>query len=161
MSKKTAGKVGLIILCIAIAVASVFGLFGGIMGLAWTGEKGWLALIIGSAVAFIGSIFGIFLVIRGKRIPTLKKETRPARNVISWAVLAFISAASAVSFYFIGKNFAFSTTLIIIIIAPLGVVFLVSIFVLVFVWKKKTKDEIKDLPVEEVENTSEIDIEVQ
>jgi len=159
LSKKTAG---LIILFIAIAVGSVFGLFGGSIGLAWTGDNGWLALIIGSAVAFIGSILGIFLVIRDKRIPTTKKEKRPTRNVIIWSVIAFLSAVGAVVSYFFGmKLTSLNKIFIISIIALLGVLFLISIFVLIFGWKRKTKDEIKDLPVEEIEKTSEEDIENQ
>jgi len=161
LSKKTAGKAGLIILFIAIAVGSVFGIFGGIIALAWTGDNGWLALIIGSVVAFIGSILGIFFVIRGKRIPKAEREKKPTRHVITWSIIAIISAVCALLSYFLGIKFTYSIWLFTIIIALFAVLFLVSIFILIFGGKQETKEETEDFLTEEVEIVKEDDIENQ
>ncbi len=62
------------IIFIIIAVVSGFGLLWGITILAWTGEYGWIALIVGSVAAIIGAVFGIFRILLRKRITTTKRE---------------------------------------------------------------------------------------
>lgn len=148
MSEKIAGKVGLIILFIGLIVGSVFGFLYGIMGLAWTGDKGWIALIIGSVLAFIGAIFGLFWVGRSLRAPTKKKEIRPIRNTIIWSVIATTSAVGGVLFFFFGRRIIYNIWLFYIIIALLFVLFLISISALIFVWTKRTITETKDFPID-------------
>jgi len=150
LSEKTTGKAGLIILFIALVIGSVFGLLWGIMKLG-TGDKGWIALIIGSVLAFIGAIFGLFWFGRSLRGPTEKKETRPVRNTIIWSVIATTSAAGGVLSYFLWRRSFYNIWLFIIIIALLGVLFLISIFALIFGRKKRTITETKDFPVENTE----------
>ena len=151
MSEKTAGKVGLIILFIALAIGSVFGFLYGFMGLAWTGDKGWIALIIGSVLAFIGAIFGLFWVGRSLRVPTKKKEIGPRRNTIIWSVIATTSAVGGVLFFFFGRRIIYNIWLFYIIIALLFVLFLISISALIFGMTKRTIAETKDFPVENTE----------
>ncbi|MCG3222456.1 MAG: hypothetical protein H7641_13835 [Candidatus Heimdallarchaeota archaeon] len=62
MSQDPIKKVGLIILFIAIIVGSVFGLLFGFLLTIWGGQRGFLALIIGSVLVFIGAVYGIFKV---------------------------------------------------------------------------------------------------
>jgi len=151
LSSKTTGKVGLIVLFVAIAVGSVFGLLYGILGLAFSGDYGWIALIVGSVVAFIGAIFGLVMVARGLRVPSAKKEKRPLRNIIIWIVVAIVSGSGAFLSYFFGRR-SHHLSWIVYIIALLAALFLFSFFVLIFGGKRKI--------AEVTETTSLVDVEI-
>ncbi len=135
MSKEIAGKVGLIILCIAIAVFSVIGILVGILYMAFSGDNGWIALIVGSGVAFIGAIFGIFYVSFKKKTlkeKEVKKTKRSNKETIIWLSVTIVSGAGAVSTYFLGRmQFTRTFNLMLSLIVILGAVCLFSLFVLI------------------------------
>ncbi|MHA2254956.1 MAG: hypothetical protein ACXAAM_02685, partial [Candidatus Heimdallarchaeaceae archaeon] len=127
MSQDTAKKVGLIVLFIAIIVGSVFGVLYGILGLAWTGERGFIALIIGSVLAFIGAVYGIYRVSFTIRIDRAQGKEISKRNPLAWIITAIISGAGAILTYFLGmKTYHFNPTLMIILIVILASVCLFS-----------------------------------
>ncbi len=95
-------KAGLIILCIAIAVGSVFGILGGSIGLAFSGDYGWIALIVGSALLFISAVYSIFRISLSKRFPTTEREKKSPKYTLIWIVVAIASRAGAVLSYFFG-----------------------------------------------------------
>lgn len=131
MSQKTAGKIGLILLCIGIAVGSVIGILTGIFCLVMSGDYGWLALIIGPALLFIGAVYGIFKFTSSKRAPQVEREKKSPRNTKIWVTVAFGSGAGAILVYFFGIEigFEFWPVIIFIIIALLVVLCLYLIFV--------------------------------
>jgi MFS family permease len=157
LAKKAAGKAGLIVLFIAIMVLSVFFFIGGFTGWAFSGDDGWLALIIGSGVAFIGSILGVFLVVRGRKDPKVERERRPKKNIIIWLVIALISGPGTVLSYFFGMKRTYQFWLFVVIIALLGIIFLVSIFMLIFGWRQKPRDHTEKLLVENIESAVNVD----
>ena len=130
MSQKTAEKIGLILLCIGIAVGSVIGLLVGILLQAITGEDGWLALIIGSVLLFIGAVYGIFHTF-SKRAPKAEREKKSPRNTLILVVVAFGTGAGAVLSYFFGMKMTHNFWLFLTIATLLAALCLYSIFVLI------------------------------
>ena len=135
MTEITTGKANLTMFCILIAIVSVFGLLGGIIRFVWSGDKGWIALIVVSVLAFIGSIFTIFYVSylkkphREKRVQRIKK---PTKKTIIWIVVATISGVGAVLTYFLGLKMSNVPMLpMFILIAFLAGLFLYALFVLI------------------------------
>ncbi len=131
MSQETAEKISLIILCIVIAIGSVIGLLTGILYLAFTGENGWLALIIGSVLLFIGAVYGIFKLSFSKRAPKAEREKKSSRNTLLWVVVAFVSGAGAILSYFFGMKSSDNFWLFLTIVVFLVALCLYSIFVLI------------------------------
>lgn len=161
MFGKKARKTGLIILLIIITAGAILGLLQGIVYLTLGGNTGFIALIIVSVVVIIGSILGIFLVVRGKKIPATKKEKRPAKNIIIWVIIAILSLGGALVTYFFGFRRGLHVITSIIIIALLGVLFFASIFVSIFGWKQKSKDQTEKFLVKNTESTIEGDTDDQ
>ena len=105
MSEKTWRKIGLIILCMVIAVGSAFGLYVGYLFAVHYEDYGYIALMVVSVVAFVGAIFGIFYVVFGKKSQRDKKAERirrPIKETIIWLCVTFFSGAGVVLTYFLG-----------------------------------------------------------
>ncbi len=158
---ETSRKIGLIILYIAIIIASIWGFIIGFVAMAWSGEYGFIALIVGSGLVFIGAVFGIVRISKGKRITAPKRKKRPTKNIIIWTVVAIVSAVGSVLQYIFGMRLIGIFWLSMIINVLLGALFLVSIFVLIFGGKQKPKDETEEIHIEDVESAVEEDIEDQ
>jgi hypothetical protein len=143
MSQETTRRTGLFILFIAIAVGSVFGFLGGLVGTTLGGQLGFIALIIGSVLLFIGSIYGVFRIASGTKTMKEEREKKTLGNLIIWFVIAGISASGAIMTYFLGvKRIGRNPIIMIIIMVVLIALCLYSIFTLVSIIRKREETEI-------------------
>lgn len=118
---------------------------------AWAGERVFIALIIGSVLAFIGSVYGIYRVSTSIRIQSAQRIEKPKRNTLVWIIVAIASGAGAVLTYILGMRvFNAPPVFMLILIVILASVCLFSIFVLVS--NRKRKEEMGDtIPSADVE----------
>ncbi|MHA2255923.1 MAG: hypothetical protein ACXAAM_07620 [Candidatus Heimdallarchaeaceae archaeon] len=131
MTRESRKRIFLIILYSIIVIGSVYGLFIGSFGLYWS--YGFVALIIVSAIAFIGAIFG------------LSYEMRFFGKKIIWVVVAFVSVAVELLISIKGLewlNYRFGIFLILICLSAGLILF--SIFWLVFN-RRRREDKINDI----------------
>ena len=134
MSLETMDKGMIIISCILIAICSVFGVIIGYIFWAVQGEDGWMVLLVGSVLAFVGSIFGIFYAStrdKSKEEKEVKKIRRSTKETFLWLGLTLISGAGAVLTFFFGMFRARPVGLMIALIAILASACLFSLFMLV------------------------------
>ena len=127
-------KAMMVILCIVIAVGSVFGLLAGIVLAAFTGERGYIALIVISALAFVGAIFGIFYILIGKKTEAEKSKERKKRTTketLVWAGVTILTGTGAFLFLFFGIRWMrLNIDRIIASVAVFSAAFLFSLFML-------------------------------
>ena len=100
-------KALIVTLCIAIAVGSVFGIIAGIVLTAFTGEGGYIALIVVSGLAFVGAIFGIYYVLIGKKSEMeegKERKKRTTKETLVWVAATLLTGTIAFLFYFLGMK---------------------------------------------------------
>ncbi len=79
MTSKIVKKGVIIVVCIATATGAVVGILVGILQMAVSGESGYIALIVASAVVFVVAVAGIFDIISPKN-PSRDRSKRDSNG---------------------------------------------------------------------------------